>query len=413
MKRLSLTIILVMCFLLAGKYSFANEGKVVFGPQTYVRTTGAPNTFSGSFDVCDPTGTFTITVNNGNADGSNRISSGTISINGITVVQQKDFNQNVATIVKPVYGIAKTGNVIAIKLQSDPGSKITVTVAGIMHCGLGVHITNPANGSIVNDYSSVIRGTIDEQPGAEIGVTVNGIPAEVNGNNFAVLDVPLQEGENTITANAVDDSGETAQDVTNVTLLNPPSNPVYFIPSPTEGESPLSVTFTETDSIPLAKALYEIDYEGDSIVDASAQTPDALFASSHVYSANGLYFPTITITDADGNTYSKTAIVNVAPLPDLKAKWNNMKLDLAAGNIPGALNYIALAARGTYQQQFQALANGGILSLAAGDMGSVNINTVMENAAMGDMQIPANGVIYSFAVTFIKDDDGIWRIQSF
>ena len=50
------------------------------------------------------------------------------------------------------------------------------------------------------------------------------------------------------------------------------------MPSPSDGEAPLSVTFTESDSIPVAKSLYEIDYEGDGIVDASAQTSDALFA---------------------------------------------------------------------------------------------------------------------------------------
>ena len=140
------------------------------------------------------------------------------------MVQQKDFNQNVATIVKPVYGIAKTGNVIAIKLQSKPGSKITVTVTGVMHC-LEVHITSPVNGSTITITALSIRGTIDDQPGAEVGVTVNGIPAEVNGNNFAVLDVPLQEGQNTIIANATDNSNETAADLASVTLLNPPANP--------------------------------------------------------------------------------------------------------------------------------------------------------------------------------------------
>ncbi len=412
MKRLSLIIILVMCFLLAGKYSFANEGKVVFGPQTYIRTTGAPNTFSGSFDVCDPTGTFTITVNNGDADGSNRISSGTISINGFTVVQQKDFNQNVATIVKPVYGIAKTGNVIAIKLQSKPGAKITVTVAGVMHC-LEVHITNPANGSTITDYGTIIRGTIDDQPGAEVGVTVNGIPAEVNGKNFAIVDVPLQEGENTITASATDGSNETAVDSASVTLLNPTASSVYLTPSPSEGQAPLSVTFTESDSIPIVRTLYEMDYDGDGIVDASAQTSDALFSSPHVYSANGLYFPTITITDVNGNKYSKTTIVNVAPVPDLKAKWNSMVTALTSGDISGAAEYFSLGTRDAYQKQFQALKDAGVLAQAISGMGDMEITKTMGNAAEGDMRVTQDGKDYSFYVLFVKDEDGIWRIKSF
>ena len=413
MKRLFLIAALALCFVLSGRCSYANEAKVVFGPQTYTRTTGGPNTFSGNFDVCDPTGTFTITVNNGDANGNNRISSGTISINGLAVVQQSDFNQNVATITKPVYGIGKTGNVINVKLQSDPGSEITVTVSGIMHC-LEVHITSPANGSTMSDYSSIIRGTVDDQPGAEIGVTVNGIPAEVNGKNFAVLDVPLQAGQNTITANAVDDSGETAQDIANVTLLNPPTSPVYLTPTPSEGQAPLSVSFSVDDTIPAAKTLYEIDYEGDGIIDASAQTPDALFATPHVYSTNGLYFPTVTITNANGNTYSKTAIVNVAPLPDLKAKWNNMAADLNSGDISSAVQYLSLGTRDSYQKHLQALKDAGVLAQVVAGMGDMEITKTMGNAAEGDMRVVnQDGKEYSFYVLFVKDLDGIWRIQSF
>lgn len=57
-------------------------------------------------------------------------------------------------------------------------------------------------------------------------VTVNGIPAQVNNNLFMVNNVPLAEGDNTITAVATDLAGNTQEDIISVTL-NPIINVNY------------------------------------------------------------------------------------------------------------------------------------------------------------------------------------------
>ena len=135
--------------------------------------------------------------------------------------------------------------------------------------------------------------------------------------------------------------------------------------------------------------------------------------SPHIYNTNGLYFPTVTITDVDGNTYSKTVIVNVAPTPDLKTKWNNMVSDLTSGDINDAVEYFSLGTRDAYQKQFQALKDAGVLAQVISGMGDMEITKTMGNAAEGDMRVSQDGKEYSFYVLFVKDEDGIWRIKSF
>ena len=98
---------------------------VVFGPKQYTRAAGPPQTFTETFSHCG-TAPCQIVVVNGNANGSNRISSASISLNGNQIIGPSDFNPRVATIVRPV--TLADQNQLAIRLTSKPGSFITVRV---------------------------------------------------------------------------------------------------------------------------------------------------------------------------------------------------------------------------------------------------------------------------------------------
>jgi len=72
-----------------------------------------------------------------------------------------------------------------------------------------ISITAPSNNSSFNTTRVNVSGTITETALKQI--TVNGVLAFVNGNNFDALNVPLAPGGNTITAIAEDLAGNTAQ----------------------------------------------------------------------------------------------------------------------------------------------------------------------------------------------------------
>jgi hypothetical protein len=63
---------------------------------------------------------------NGNADGTNRISSASISLNGTQIIGPSDLNQQVAKIVKPV--TLTDQNRLTVRLASKPGSFLTITI---------------------------------------------------------------------------------------------------------------------------------------------------------------------------------------------------------------------------------------------------------------------------------------------
>src|SRR6185295_685769 len=62
----------------------------------------------------------------GNGDKSKRVSSASISLNGQQVLSPRDFNQQVASIVKSV--TLRAQNQLTITLSSSPGSTLTVSV---------------------------------------------------------------------------------------------------------------------------------------------------------------------------------------------------------------------------------------------------------------------------------------------
>ena len=98
---------------------------VAFGPKQYIRVAGPPETFTETFQHSG-TSPCQIVVVNGNADGTQRISSASISLNGQQIVGPRDFNQQIGGIVKAV--VLADQNQLSTTLRSRPGSFLTVSV---------------------------------------------------------------------------------------------------------------------------------------------------------------------------------------------------------------------------------------------------------------------------------------------
>jgi hypothetical protein len=98
---------------------------VAFGPWQYTRAAGRPETFTETFQYSG-TSPCQLVVVNGNADGTQRISSASISLNGQKIVGPSDFNQQIGGIVKTV--VLADQNQLSTTLRSKPGSFLTVSV---------------------------------------------------------------------------------------------------------------------------------------------------------------------------------------------------------------------------------------------------------------------------------------------
>jgi RHS repeat-associated protein len=103
-----------------------SETFTVYGPHRFTRNPGQPVNVVENFSLpADAASPFTILVENGAPSGSNRVSSATIKLNGTSLYSPNDFNQNVASLTKPVT-LAAT-NILEVNLASAPGSYLTIT----------------------------------------------------------------------------------------------------------------------------------------------------------------------------------------------------------------------------------------------------------------------------------------------
>src|SRR6185369_13253416 len=74
-----------------------------FGPRRFDRTTGPPNQYLEQFsNPANATSPYTLHVQNGAADGTNRVSSATVKLNGSAILSPSDLNQNVAAVDRAV-----------------------------------------------------------------------------------------------------------------------------------------------------------------------------------------------------------------------------------------------------------------------------------------------------------------------
>ncbi len=116
-------------------------------------------------------------------------------------------------------------------------------------------ITSPLDGDTIYRSDVMVKGTVNNLTGNETGVVINAIVAIVYGNEFIVNHVPLEEGENTITATATDTEGYTAS--TLITVNAETTTPHVTLRANIEsGIAPLTTYFSVSTSIPNAVATY-------------------------------------------------------------------------------------------------------------------------------------------------------------
>jgi hypothetical protein len=95
----------------------------------FPRATMKPQAEPASFDLPKgSTGPYQLRVVNGDASTKNRVSSGHIWVNGSEFVKPNQLNQQVGIFTVPLPPLLQTGNQLTVKIESAPGSHITVLI---------------------------------------------------------------------------------------------------------------------------------------------------------------------------------------------------------------------------------------------------------------------------------------------
>jgi len=128
----------------------------------------------------------------------------------------------------------------------------------------------------------------------------------------------------------------------------------------------------------------------------------------------GIYFFTAEV-EYQGNSYTDTIAIQVLSEEQLdallKAKWNGMKTTLSNGDVGEAVDYIAEGVREMYEYNFN-LMNSYLPEISAG-LEDIEVVQIDDRVAEYEMWAEQGGQMYSFYILFVKDADGIWRIQFF
>jgi hypothetical protein len=274
-------------------------------------------------------------------------------------------------------------------------------------------ITSPLENDTINRADVIVKGTVANSTGNETGVAVNGIAAVVYNGEFFVNHVPLQDGEYTITANAVDTAGNT--DSHSILVNADTTVPHVTLRANIEsGIAPLTTYFSVSTSISNSEVTYDFYHDENEVIDSTGDTFDDI---SFEYITEGVYYPNITVTDDQGITYTDSIAIAVLNRNDLDAllqtKWNVMKTALGIGDISGAIVNFDSNARDAYTDQFTDLSP--VLADIANEMNTaqMNIVSIEDDIAEYEILVIREGTTFSLQLKFVKDSNGLWKIWGF
>ncbi len=334
------------------------------------------------------------------------------------VVIQGSIDDPLATVVLESSGLTQTGasfsfpvtlqsgaNVFVLSAIDRAGNRSTVQRTLVL-ANLAISVASPTAGASIAGSTVLVRGTV--QGPANTGVTVNGVVAVVEGGRFYAT-VPLQPGPNTLTVAAQALDGASAQQSINVTSTGPAA--VEVSAEPVSGIAPLKVKFTVSTALTVQRI--EADFDGNGTIDFTTTNPAAPI--EFTYNQLGIYPARFVITDSAGipTTQTLQIVVQDPAVLDqqLRALWQGFAGALAARDKVKAMQFLSSSAQARYGRVFDALLSS--LPAVAASVSAPQPGLVTDTVGEYVVTKPASdGSLRVFLIYFIRDADGVWRLDT-
>ncbi|MHC1741883.1 MAG: Ig-like domain-containing protein [Syntrophobacteraceae bacterium] len=277
-----------------------------------------------------------------------------------------------------------------------------------------IMITSPMDGTSTSNHAIQVTGTITNPSGIEFGVTVNGVPGVVTGDQFAASDVPLMEGQNTITAVATDLRGNAASISLAMLREHSGDDPrLYAVhySGVVPFETVLGLEASHTVSDPY------LSWTGPGQVDL-LQAPEPNLYKIRI-NDEGIYHFTLTVNDAKGEPSSSTIVIfalgRVQMDGMLTSKWREMRSRLESGDLEAALGLFLERSRERYRSIFTSVESR--LPTIASQMEDIEMMQCRNGAAEYRIKrvhmVNGQPVTISYSIFFRLDERGLWKIDKF
>jgi RHS repeat-associated protein len=296
-----------------------------FGPKKYLRTTGPKNVYTETIAIpATVKSPYTLRVQNGETNGSNRVSSAWVALDGVDVIVPSDLNPNVGLIERTVTLTPPT-TTLKVTLASKPGSYLTINLCGTSQQPSGdatpptVTWAAPTAGAITNDATPMLRVQYVDTPGAgettASGVDLTTLKVFVDDVDQTVLftkrtdeasaqlpdTLALSDGAHHLLAQIKDLAGNNAD--ARIDFRVDTKAPTIAIAQPLAGAllrtltPPVQVSYQDDAELDLAKLSVAIDATDVT----GLMTKGAGEAAGTVSLAEGGHTMTATIRDRAGN----------------------------------------------------------------------------------------------------------------
>jgi hypothetical protein len=295
---------------------------------------------------------------------------------------------------------------------TGPGGTTTARVTITVISAISVNITSPADHDTVERPDVMVCGTFDNSSGNETGITVNGKPAMVYGNTFAINHVPLRNGENTIAVTATDIDGHTRTEQISVNAAQPQHH-VSLNAAVESGTRPLLSALAISGTFGIADSALSFSGPGPvEIVESGADRYRIRLSDP------GMYYVTAEVVRGAALYADTIAMLGVDPLEIdllLRQKWSDMKTALRSGDIELALQYHHTRSHESYRAVYTAL--GSELPDLAAQMEDISRVYCIDGTAKYRIRqthdVDGRLVPITYYVYFVQDDNGLWRIQKY
>ncbi len=291
----------------------------------------------------------------------------------------------------------------------DPAGNIATQTLRLTYTpnALTLTLLSPVSGTAVSDDQMLVSGTF--QGPLNTGITVNGVVAAISNNQFYAT-VPLNVGTNTLTVIATTADGTSVTKTVDVTSSG--AGPITVTAEPKNGVAPLQTGFTVTNNTANVFTKIEADFNNDGVTDFTAF--DITSPIEFTYVTPGVYQAKFMVTDSLNNVYTKTVLVTVQDAAQMdqlfKSIWDGTNSALVAKDKAKALRYLNRGAQAKYEPVFEALLPDFPTIIAS--YSALQRVSISDDIGEYAINRSINGVDSIFFIYFLKDGDGVWRLDS-